>query len=888
MGAPSKRKKKGGKKKKTHTPVMQQFFRAKEQYPGALLFFRLGDFYELFYDDAIRAAELLDISQTYRGKGPDGEPIPMAGVPHHSAAGYITRLLRQGQKVAICEQMADPKTVKGVVPREVVRVVTPGLCLEEDALDARADNYLVALSAGDREVGLAALELSTGALRTCVLPDAATTVAEIVRLDPRELLIPEVLAELADTLEPSMPGLAFRREAGPDDPVAVLRDVLGDDETEHLRDTMAPLARAAAAHALAYAQATQPAAKVLIQRVGLYDPQAHLVLDEVAVRNLELVRTLSGERKGSLLHLLDATRTAMGARDLRRRVLAPMTNVATIRRRHDAVESLVLGATLRDAIRDVLAGVGDLERLATRASLGLATPKDLGRIRDALAGAESLDELLAKRAETSADDALRAPSDRCRDVLELLQTALVDEPPPHARDGGIVREKVDADLDELRELSSRSKDVVLELEARERKRTGITSLKVKFTKVFGYYIEVTRSNLGSVPDDYVRKQTVANGERYVTEELSELQEKILSADERAKALEQRIFEDVRGRVAKHALRLRTLASAIAEIDVHQALAEVAHRHGYCRPEVDDSLRLELKDARHPIVEQQVQAGSFVPNDVALDAGTKDAPHLLIVTGPNMAGKSTVMRQTALAVIMAQAGSFVAATEAQVGVVDRVYTRVGARDDLAEGQLTFMVEMRESAAILRGATNRSLVVLDELGRGTSTYDGLAIAWAVAEHLHDVIGCRGMFATHYHELCELTRTREGARNVNVAAREYGDDVVFLRKLVPGGANRSYGVAVARLAGVPAIVLARAKAILEDLEAGAELPGGGHARMRPVDAQGRAQLDLFAAPPEPVVAAPSEVERTLAALDVDNMTPVEALLALSRLKQLQTASD
>ncbi|HJK90349.1 MAG TPA: DNA mismatch repair protein MutS, partial [Polyangiaceae bacterium LLY-WYZ-15_(1-7)] len=504
--------------------------------------------------------------------------------------------------------------------------------------------------------------------------------------------------------------------------------------------------------------------------------------------------------------------------------------------------------------------------------------------------AEVLAQPLRQRAEASTDDALAAlvPTELCGAVRDALETALVDEPPTVSRDGGIIREKVDADLDELRELSSTSKDVILQLEQRERKRTGIASLKVKFNKVFGYYIEVTRANLDAVPSDYVRKQTIANGERYVTDELGELQEKILHADERSKALEQRLFEDLRARVAADAYKLRSLAGALAALDVHAALAEVAHRHGYVRPEIDDSLDLGLEEARHPIVEQLAAAGTFVPNDVRLDASEagegEGAPgRLMILTGPNMSGKSTAMRQVALAVIVAQAGGFVPARAARIGVVDRVYTRVGASDNLGEGQSTFMVEMREAATILRGATRRSLVILDEIGRGTSTYDGLAIAWAIAEHLHDVVGCRAMFATHYHELCELAATRAGAVNFNVAAREYGEDVVFLHKLVPGGSSRSYGIAVARLAGVPPIVLARAKAILGDLEAGAALPSGAHARMRPVDPKGRAQLDLFVPASEVAEPEPSEVERTLAELDVERMTPVDALVALSRLKAL-----
>ncbi|MEM1415904.1 MAG: DNA mismatch repair protein MutS [Myxococcota bacterium] len=889
-------RRKKGAKRKGPSPAMQQFLRAKERYPEALLFFRMGDFYELFYDDAVRASELLDIALTTRGKGPVGEAIPMAGVPHHAAAGYVSKLLQKGQTVAICEQMADPKTVKGVVPREVVRVVTPGLCLEEDALDARTDNYLVAVAVAEGEgaLGLAALELSTGELRTCALPDAAALLAEIARLDPREVLVPEGEAgeAVAATLRPALERATSRPgplPEGADASDALLTRILGDEARgPALAD---PLPRRAAVRALAYAEASQPGASLELRRVGRYDPADQLVLDEAAVRHLELVRTLRGERRGSLLHLLDLTKTSMGARALRRRLLAPLTDVAAIRRRHDAVEALVADAALRRELRERLAGVADLERLATRAALGVATPRDLGAVRDSLAAARELREVLGAAAAASTDDTLAAlvPAAglELATLEEALQGALVESPPVSARDGGIVREGVDTDLDELRTLSSKSKDVVLELEQRERRRTGIPSLKVKFSRVFGYTLEVTRAHLDRVPSEYVRKQTIANGERYVTEELAELQEKILGADERSKRLEQRLFEDLRGIVGRGAEALRRVAAALAAVDVHAALAEVAQRHGYVRPTVDEGLLLELVEARHPIVEQLAAAGTFVPNDVRLAAGTGDdegegeAPQLMVITGPNMAGKSTAMRQTALAVILAQAGAFVPAQAAHVGVVDRLYTRVGASDDLGGGQSTFMVEMKETASIVRGATRRSLVILDEIGRGTSTYDGLAIAWAVAEHLHDVIGCRTMFATHYHELCELAATRPGVANVNVAAREYEGDVVFLHKLVPGGSSRSYGVAVARLAGLPPVVLARARALLGDLEGGQMLPSGAPARMRPVDARGQAQLELFAGPaPEP---EPSEVHKTLAGLDPERMTPLEALQALARLKQL-----
>ena len=854
------------------TPVMQQFFRAKEQYPDALLFFRMGDFYEFFYEDAVESARLLDLTLTSRSKGADDEPIPMAGVPHHAATGYIARLLELGRKVAICEQMADPATVKGIVPREVVRVVTPGLVLDPEVLDARANHYLAAICVEGGRFGLVTLELSTAYLAGCSLDDAAAALAELVRLDPRELLIGDDAKGLAETVRRVLPRCVISAPPRVSDVRAELTAVLGEEEA---RDAAARFEKAvlgAAAATLAYARESQPGKPLSLARLSAYSPSEQLALDEAAVRNLELVKTLSGQRQGSLLGLLDETSTPMGARALRRRLLAPLTDVASIRRRHDAVEAFVSDGGLRAQVHASLRRIADLERLATRASAGVASPRDLGAIRDALRECEELRLTLCDHAAELGGEVLAklAPDDTCQDVLADLSAVLVEEPPLASKDGGIVREGAEPRVDELRALASSSKDVLLALEERERKRTGISSLKIRYTRVFGYYIEITRANLGSVPGDYRRKQTIANGERFVTDELEDLERKIETADVQVKAIEQELFDALRKRVAEHASRLQKLAIGIADLDVHVSFAEVSHRYGYVRPSVDDSFELCFEELRHPVVERLAAAGAFVPNDLQLDVS--DA-RLMVITGPNMAGKSTTMRQVAVAVVMAQAGGFVPARSARIGLVDRVYTRVGASDNLAQGQSTFMVEMQEAAAILRGATRRSLVVLDEIGRGTSTYDGLAIAWSIAEHLHDVIGCRAMFATHYHELCELAATRKGVRNFNVAAREYGDNIVFLHKLVEGGSSRSYGIAVAKLAGVPPIVLARARAVLQLLEDGYG-PLGDTAQRK-----SEPQLQMFATRET----APSQVESTLRELDVNQMTPVQALMALSQLKGL-----
>ncbi|MEM7436987.1 MAG: DNA mismatch repair protein MutS [Myxococcota bacterium] len=856
--------------KKEHTPVMRQFLRAKSQYPDAIVFFRLGDFYEMFYEDAERATSILDIALTSRGTGPDGNKIPMCGVPHHAAAGYLATLLRSGEKVAVCEQMADPSSVKGVVPREVVRVVTPGLCLEPDALDAKSENFLVAVTS---KGGVAALEVSTGCLRACEVEVGPHLVGELVRLDPPELVLATDEPRLRELCENTLPSAALR--------VAAPSGADGEATTEPLESLVSesalatlqasPEAARAAHVALQYARAHRM--DVHIHRADLYTPGARLVLDDAAVRNLELVRTLDGKRQGSLLGLLDETETPMGARTLRSRLLEPLTDVERIRRRHDAVEIFAADPRFRDEVRAELGGMGDLERLAVRTAVGLATPRDLGAIRNGLRAARRIDAILGARPDSALDDVLAGlrPEDLCLDLLEVLEGALVESPPTVDRQGGIFKAGHVEELDELRALSMTSKDVVLDLERRERERTGIGSLKVKFTKVFGYYIEISNAKLDAVPSDYVRKQTVASGERFITAELADLQGRILHADERARAIESSTFQALRRDVGKHAARLHRVARTMAAIDVAAGLGEVAHKHGYVRPEVDGTRRLVLEESRHPTVEYFAARGEFVPNTLELDP---EATRFMLLTGPNMSGKSTAMRQAALAVIMGQAGGFVAARRAQIGVVDRVYTRVGASDQLARGQSTFMVEMMEASAILRGATDRSFVILDEIGRGTSTYDGLAIAWAVAEHLHDVVRCRAIFATHYHELCELADRATHAANFNVAAKEHDDRMIFLHRLVPGGSNRSYGLAVARLAGVPPVVLARAKTKLDELE-------HLHAQS---DEGPSDQIALFA----PTAPLQSEVDKTLHAIDIERMTPVDALVTLARLIDLAKRDD
>jgi DNA mismatch repair protein MutS len=876
----------------SQTPVMRQYLAAKAAHRDALLFFRMGDFYELFFEDAVVAARALDLTLTARNKGSEDE-VPMAGVPHHAASSYVQRLLEQGFKVAICEQMADPSKVKGLVPREVVRVATPGIAFDDAGIDARANHYMAAVERGDAGTfGVAALDLSTGELLACEAPDAVGAMSELARLDPREVLAGPGCAAVTQALSTIRARVVVR---GVPEPMSdaqaeqILDAQLGAGEAR--ASSASSPARRAAARCVATARACEAGRVLPVARLVHYALGEALALDEVTQTHLELVRSADGGERGSLLAEIDATCTAPGARLLRRRLLAPLADVAAIRRRHDAVELFVQHAAVRRDVRDGLRDVGDVERLAVKLALDRSAPRDLVALRRSLGALPALAEALARCPEPSARDALGvAPGepwvDACADLLDLLAHAVADEPPARASDGGVVRDGFDADLDEARALMRGGQRLIVELECRLRETSGIAGLKLRYTRVFGWYIEVTKSNVTKAPSTWRRKQTVATGERFSCDDLDVLADKLAHAEERASSREAEILASLVQRLGEQQERLRALSARLAEWDVAAGLAEVAHRDDWVRPAIDDSLELVLDDARHPVVEKLAAAGRFVPNDVALgaspDAPTGGRARLWLVTGPNMAGKSTLMRQTALAVILGQMGAFVPARRARIGVVDRVLTRVGASDNLSRGESTFMVEMKETASVLRRATRRSLVVLDEIGRGTSTYDGLAIAWAVAEHLHDAVACRAMFATHYHELTELAATRGGTcENWSVSAREHEGDVVFLHKLQRGAASRSYGVACARLAGLPEPVLARARAILSDLEKGAALPGGGSSSLRARGA--RPQLDLFG--PTPVKAGPNPALETLRAVDVDRLTPLEALQLVATLKRMSS---
>ncbi len=865
------------------TPSMRQYHAAKAAHPDAIVFFRMGDFYEMFFDDAVVASRELELTLTSRNKGAVDE-VPMAGVPHHAAHGYIARLIARGHKVALCEQMADPSKTRGIVPREVVRVITPGLVTDGDQLDARSNHFLAAIEQAGGAFGFALLDLSTGEARAARLDSAAELVGEVVRAAPRELLAGPLDGAVRASVELALGGAALRDEGalGPGEAAEALGAVFGAEAAAEAGSRLGPEALAAAARALRFAARCSPGAKLPVARLEAWNVRDALVLDEVAQRHLELVASSEGKAEGSLLRLLDATCTPPGARLLRRWLLAPLVDVARIRRRHDAVELFVVHAAVRSELRGLLGRAGDLERLAQRASLGEATPKELGALRDALTTMPAVGAALAGVPDPTAPEVLGLagePLDPLADLAAELEAALVERPPALAREGGVFRAGYAPELDAERDVQSRGTTLLAELEARLRAETGIATLKVKYTRVFGWYLEITSRYLERAPKAWRRKQTVAGAERFTSDELDEVSDRVQHAEERAKELEAELYRRLLARAAQAAPRLHRLAARVASWDAFAALAEVAHRFDYVRPEVDGGDVIELTDARHPVVERLAAAGRFVPNDVRLDG---DGERLWLVTGPNMAGKSTLMRQVALTVVMAQMGGFVPASRARVGVVDRVLSRVGASDNVSRGESTFMVEMRETAAILRGATRKSLVILDEIGRGTSTYDGLAIAWAVAEHLHDVCRCRALFATHYHELTEFVRGAAHAANHSVSARELGDEIVFLHKLSAGAASRSYGIAVAKLAGLPEGVLARARALLGSLESGGALPSGGHASLRGRTKAGRVQLDLFAPPPAAAPAAHPVLD-TLAALDPERLTPLEALQLVVKLKAM-----
>jgi len=881
------------------TPLMQQYFRAREEHPGVILLMRVGDFYEAYGPDAETIAESLNITLTGREDG--GQRISMAGVPHHSAERYIARLIRKGFRVAIMDQVEDPKQAKGLVKRRVTRVVSRGTVFEDSLLEAKANNYLVAAIVGDPVAGLGVVDVSTGEFLTTELDGerrADRLLDEIARLEPAEVLVPEDDVELADRISQEM-GIVVTSYAPRDRPRSrtghdVLTTHFGTPTLRGFGCEEFTAGVEAAALVIDYLKETQTGALAHITTLSTYSTREFMVLDAAARRNLELTLSLADSgRQRTLLGVLDHTHTSMGGRLLRRWLEEPLLDVARIEERLDSVAELARDELLRGDLRDHLRGVNDVERLVARAAAGLANARDLVGLRDSLNRLPRLCDLLERCCASLLRDLLcrlgrddrpipdpLAVRDRitveqnAMQVAALIQKAIADEPPAGLREGGLIRNGFSVELDALRAGASEGRTFIANLESEERARTGINSLKVGYNAVFGYYIEVTRANLAKVPADYIRKQTTAAGERYITPSLKEYEAKVLNADEKAVELEYSLFVHVRERVGEASSVLLAVAKAIAALDVLCGFAEAAVRSHYTRPTVNDDETIRIKAGRHPVVEK-IQGGvSFVPNDCLLDCGEN---RLHIITGPNMSGKSTALRQVALITLMAQIGCFVPADEAEIGVVDRIFTRVGAHDELATGQSTFMVEMNETANILNNATRRSLVVLDEIGRGTSTYDGLSIAWAVAEYLVQ-LGCKTMFATHYHYLNDLAKQAEGVKNYRVAVKEQGDHIIWLHKLIPGGTDRSYGIQVARMAGVPPEVIERARDILRSLERGG---ARGNADLIGADtpiptAKQKLQMTLFEAEKHPAVEALEE-------LDITALTPIEALMKLDELQRM-----
>jgi len=852
-----------------HTPLMQQYLRIKaevsERYPDILLFFRMGDFYELFYDDAKRAAERLDITLTARGQSA-GEPIPMAGVPVHALESYLARLLRRGESVAICEQIGDPDAARGPVERKVVRIVTPGTLTEESLLEDRADRLLAAICREGDRYGLAWMDVAGGRLGCSEPADRDTLTAEMERLRPAELLHPETLSVPLAT-----PGTAVR--ARPDwefDIDSAVRSLCRRFGTQDLSgfgiDTPGPGAAAAGA-LLGYAREMLAGDLPHIDGLRLEQHSQHLLLDAATRRHLE------SRNENTLIGLIDRSATPMGGRELRRWLIQPLRSREALRRRHGAVAA-ILDARRHGELRETLSGIGDLERILTRIALGTARPRDLTTLRGGLERVPDLRGRVADLGDPLLDETCRRMPEQ-PELVDRLQRALVDQPPALIRDGGVIREGFHAELDELRGLSANADDFLQQYEARERERTGIATLKVGYNRVHGYYIEIGKARSGDAPTNYTRRQTLKNAERFITPELKQHEDKVLSARERALALEKSLYEKLVAELGESHAVLAGLAAAMAELDVLATFAERAEALDWHRPELDERPGFEITEGRHPVVEA-VQDEPFVPNDCALDPEQR----MLIITGPNMGGKSTFMRQTALIVLLAHAGSFVPARAMRCGPVDRIFSRIGAGDDLTRGRSTFMVEMVETANILNNATDHSLVLMDEIGRGTSTFDGLALAWSVATELAMRVRAMTLFATHYFELTRLAEDHDGIANVHLTAREHGDRIVFLHSVRDGPASQSYGLQVARLAGLPPDVLARAREHLERLEAEA-------------DRTESAQMSLFAAPARDTGtddsrAQPDRIRELLAEVDPDALTPREALDFVYRLIEAQRARD
>ncbi|RLT05405.1 MAG: DNA mismatch repair protein MutS [Planctomycetota bacterium] len=874
------------------TPAMERYLEVKRQNPGSILLFRMGDFYELFFEDAVVSSKVLGLTLTSRDKG-STNPIPMAGFPYHALEGYLRKLIVAGHRVAVCEQMEDPKLAKGMIKREVTQVVTPGTLIDEALLDPRESNFLASVwpsRAGS--VGLAWLEVSTGRFVTSNL-EPAQLADELARIRPSECVYPEHLAN-DERLRPlfARGGLLATPRApwcwAEEACRSALLKHFGTTTLEGFDIDSTSAGVTAAGALLEYVQEMQKSSLAHISRLEPYRRGTSLIIDEATRASLELTRTIrEGKRDNSLLSVLDETVSPMGARLLAEWLSNPLANLGAINRRLDAVEELTRDTMFCRDLREILGETYDLQRLTAKVATGRASPRDLGSLTRSLALLPRLKAKLAGR-QSALLQLLEADLDLNAEIRAIIDATLVDEPPLLTTDGGAIRPGFNATLDELRDLARGGKEWIARYQAKESERLGLPNLKVGFNKVFGYYLEVTAAQAAKIPPEYIRKQTLKNQERFITPELKEYEDKVLRAEERAISLEQELFAALRERVAAATARLKQTADVLSEVDVLAALATLAVKQGYCRPELTDDPILDIREGRHPVLDKLMPSGSFVPNDVKLGVPSSDAVdapntrnfrgRVQLITGPNMAGKSTYIRQAALLTIMAQMGSFIPASEARIGIADRIFARVGASDELSKGQSTFMVEMTETARILNSASDRSLVILDEIGRGTSTYDGISLAWAVTEFLHDQIRCRTLFATHYHELTELTKTLPETSNWNVAIREHGDDIVFLHKIVEGPADKSYGIHVAKIAGLPREVVERAQVILAQLESD-HVDESGKVKIPERKTKSRdRQLSLFIEPDHPVI-------EKLRSLDIEQLTPIAALQKLNELRESLT---
>ena len=863
--------------KESATPLMQQYREIKGRHQNAILFFRMGDFYEMFYEDAEVASRALGLTLTSRNNG-GASQVPLAGVPVKAASDYLRRLVQQGFRVAICEQVEDPKLAKGIVRREVVETITPGAAFADDMLDGARNNFLCAVAVAGDMAGIAAVDLSTGEFRL-VMSHRRDADAALAKLSPREVIVPAGQPD-AVALVAGLDVLVSERE-GWEFEAAIASRAMADHfavrsiEGFGIGDADA-LAVGAAGALLRYLRELQPAGLPHLARPTLERPGGTMPLDEMTRRNLELVESLrGGDVSGTLLGVLDRTQTPMGARLLRQWILSPLTDPVMIDARLDAVGALATDAMARTALRTALDGVRDVERLAGKTAASRANPRDLRALGDSLSRLPEVEAALRRTISAGVLLTLLAEWDSGAEMARDICGTLAERPPAAIGESGdTIAPAVDAALDELRSIATGGKDAIAMLQQAERARTGIATLKVGYNRVFGYFIEVTNANSHLVPEDYQRRQTLTGAERYVTPALKEFEEKVLHATERIETLERQLFEALRGRIGGEIARLQRMSGMLAHLDVLATLAELAMREGYVRPQVNEGFTLSITAGRHPVVERMMPRDQFIPNDVQLDA----AARMIILTGPNMAGKSTILRQIGLIVLMAQMGSFVPASAAEIGIADRLFTRVGASDNLVRGQSTFMVEMSETSAILHTATARSLVLLDEIGRGTSTWDGVSIAWAVSEHLHERVGCKTVFATHYHELTQLADDFVSIRNYNVSVTEVGEKILFLHKLMLGGADRSYGIEVGRLAGLPQAVITRARALLQLLEGeqlAVSLGRNGAAGKGATSGPAKEQLALFV--PE---IPPHVVVRRLRTIDANTMTPLEALALLAQL--------